>query len=409
MEKEIVRLIDRLLRLLGIDSSDSVAMTLVAFVVGVVVAVGVWWILRALLMRTARQLSAHRRYDAQSSKVLSVNAKRMAEVAAVVVFYLFMPVLFDDSSKLQLLFKRAIDIVSVVLFVRLVNSLLRLSYTVLDRRGRFRNRPLKGLFQIVQITVWLIAAIVVVSIVIDRSAAKLLTGLGASAALLGFVFKNSILGFVSSVILSEDGMLEEGDWIVMSQYGIDGTVIDITINTVKVRNFDNTVTTVPPYLLTSEPFVNWHNVYVVGGRRIMRSVDIDINTVRFCNRAMLRRMASIELMSDYIASLVADHDQSAPHTEPKVTNMELYRYYLLQYIRTLPALNADMTFMVRELEPTDTGIPVQVYLFSSVTDWVGFERVQSDLFDHIMAITPQFGLNIFQRPSGRIDEIVKEV
>ena len=237
----------------------------------------------------------------------------------------------------------------------------------------------------------------------------LLTGLGASAAILMLVFKDSIMGFVSGIQLSANNMLKVGDWISMPKYGADGTVIEVTLNTVKVRNWDNTIITIPPYALVSDSFQNWQGMRDSGGRRVKRSINIDMRTVRFCTPEMLAKYRKIRLLKEYIdkTEKVVEHynkehdiDNSILVNGRRQTNLGVFRAYLTNYLKSLPDVNKELTCMVRQLQPTEQGIPLELYFFSSVKDWVPYEGIQADVFDHVLAIIPEFGLSVFQNPTG---------
>ena len=270
-------------------------------------------------------------------------------------------------------------------------------------------RPLKGLFPTVQVILYFVGGIIVVSILIDRSPGVLLTGLGASAAVLMLVFKDSIMGFVSGVQLSANNMLKVGDWITMPKYGADGDVIEVSLNTVKVRNFDKTITTIPPYLLVSDSFQNWRGMQESGGRRIKRSINIDMNSVRFCTPEMLAKYRKIQLLANYVEQteqVIKEYneehhiDNSILVNGRRQTNLGVFRAYLNCYLKSHPGVNHNMTCMVRQLQPTDHGIPLELYFFSATTSWIPYEDLQSDVFDHLLAIISEFDLHVFQSPSG---------
>lgn len=245
---------------------------------------------------------------------------------------------------------------------------------------------------------------------IGRDPLSLLAGLGASAAILMLVFKDSIMGFVSGVQLSANDMLKVGDWIAMPKYGADGTVIEVTLNTVKVRNWDNTITTIPPYLLVSDSFQNWRGMRESGGRRVKRSINIDMTSVRFCTPEMLAKYRKIQLLKDYVEqteeviekyNVENGIDNSILVNGRRQTNLGVFRAYLTAYLKSLPDVNQELTCMVRQLQPTDRGIPIELYFFCALKDWVPYEGVQADVFDHVLAIIPEFDLQVFQSPSGR--------
>ena len=246
--------------------------------------------------------------------------------------------------------------------------------------------------------IWLVGVIVIIGELTDQNPLNLLASLGAMSAVLMLVFKDTIMGFVSGIQLSANNMLKVGDWIKMPKYGVDGTVTEVTLNTVKVRNWDNTVATLPPYLLVSDSFENWNAMRESGGRRIKRSINIDIRSVRFCTPEMLAKYRKMPLLKDFFEN---------PHPEP-LTNLGVLRAYLVAYLRSLPVVNTDLHCMVRQLQPTEHGIPLELYLFSRIKEWVPYEGVQSDVFDYVLAIVPEFDLRIFQVPSGEDVRLIGE-
>lgn len=335
----------------------------------------------------------------------------LSRMVAPIIIYIFVPIAFADTSSTTLEFLQRICLVYIIIsFLSFVNSLLVAVYMVYSVREHFRDRPLKGMLQTIQVVLWFVGAIIVVSILIDKSPLSLLAGLGASAAILMLVFKDSIMGFVSGVQLSANDMLKVGDWIAMPKYGADGTVIEVTLNTVKVRNWDNTITTIPPYLLVSDSFQNWRGMLESGGRRVKRSINIDMNSVKFCNVEMLNKYRKINLLKNYIEDTEQiikeynernDIDNSVLVNGRRQTNLGVFRGYLTAYLKHLPEVNQELTCMVRQLQPTDHGIPIELYFFCSNKSWIPYEEVQADVFDHVLAIIPEFDLQVFQSPSGR--------
>ena len=380
-----------LLGWLGLNSSDGGFKSLAAALVVIVCCLLVWWIVRFVLLRTIRlkeKISApyaHLIFDAD-------NLKKIALTVAVIMFYILLPLAFDPTSDLGRLVKKCLDIILVWMFTSVINAAVRTIFEIVYKKRKSTGQPLKGFMQVIQIILWLFAAIIIISILIGKSPVKLLTGLGASFAVLSFVFKDAILNLVSGILLSGDKMIKVGDWIEMPSAGIDGVVIDMTLNTVKVRGWDNTISNVSPYTLTSGTFKNWQGMVASGGRRIARYVEVDINTVKFCSTELLERIGKVELMSSVVATL--------PEPRIQTSNLELFRIYIDRYIDAQPWLNRDMTHMVRHLQSSDTGVPLQVYAFTNTTVWVEYERIQAALFEHIMSIAPLFDIKIFQRPSG---------
>lgn len=335
----------------------------------------------------------------------------ISRMVAPVLIYIAIPMAFPehtDSAFLDLLHRLCLIYILAV-FLRFISVFLAAVYHVYSEKEQYKDKPMKGLLQTAQVTIFFVGAIIIVSILINRNPMVLLTGLGASAAILLLVFKDSIMGFVSGIQLSANNMLKVGDWIAMPKYGADGTVIEVTLNTVKVRNWDNTIITIPPYLLVSDSFQNWQGMRESGGRRVKRSINIDMSSVRFCTPEMLAKYRKIQLLKDYIdetEKVVKEYnkerhiDNSILVNGRRQTNLGVFRAYLTNYLRSLPTVNQELTCMVRQLQPTETGIPMELYFFSASKDWIPYEGVQSDVFDHVLAIIPEFGLSVFQNPSG---------
>ena len=332
----------------------------------------------------------------------------LSHLVAPIILYILLPLAISNAGLLTFIL-RICMIYIIAVFLKFISALLSALYHVYSEREQFRDRPLKGLLQTVQVILFFIGGIIIVSILIDKSPMVLLTGLGASAAVLMLVFKDSIMGFVSGIQLSANNMLKVGDWIEMPKYGADGTVIEVTLNTVKVRNWDNTITTIPPYALVSDSFQNWRVMQESGGRRIKRSIRIDMNSVKFCTPEMLAKYRKIRLLKDYIEEtekVVEEYnkehgiDNSVLVNGRRQTNLGVFRAYLTNYLRSLPAVNQDLTCMVRQLQPTEQGIPLELYFFSSIKAWIPYEGVQADVFDHVLAIIPEFDLHVFQNPTG---------
>ncbi len=293
--------------------------------------------------------------------------------------------------------------------MRFINAALNLLLEIYNRKEAFKNKPLKGFVQIIQVLVFFVGFIIIISILIGKSPATLFAGLGASAAILMLVFKDTILGFVAGIQLSANDMLRPGDWITMTKYGADGTVIEVTLNSIKVRNFDNTITMIPPYALVSDSFQNWRGMQESGGRRVKRSINIDMNSVRFCTPEMLAKFRKISLLTEYIDTKQKEleryneeHniDDSIKVNGRRQTNLGVFRAYLVNYLKSNPDVNKDLTCMVRQLQPTEKGIPMELYFFAATTVWIPYEGIQSDVFDHILAVLPEFGLQVFQEVSG---------
>jgi miniconductance mechanosensitive channel len=280
----------------------------------------------------------------------------------------------------------------------------------LSRSPKFKDKPIASFTQLAKIIIWSVGGIILFGILFGKNPLTLFTALGAVSAVLILVFKDTILGFMASIQLTVNDMVRIGDWVSVPQYGADGDVIEINLTTVKVANWDKTISTVPTYSFVSDSFKNWRGMQESGGRRIKRAVYIKISTVRFCNQEMLDRYCNVRLVQDYIKqrqkeieayNLEKNIDTKASMVNGRrMTNIGIFRAYVLNYLQQNPNINHDMTCMVRQLEATEKGVPLEIYCFSKIKAWVDYERIQSDLFDHILAAVHQFDLEIFENPAG---------
>ena len=320
------------------------------------------------------------------------NEKMMTSFCRMIppiMFYLLLPFVFNNVPQVLDILLKGCLIYLVITTLMLVNSFLNSLYEISNEHETLRNRPLKGIYQMINLVAIGIGIILIISILIDQNAATILAGLGASAAVLMLIFKDSILGLVAGVQLSANDMLRPGDWITMPKYGADGDVLEVSLTTVKVRNFDKTITTIPPYALVSDSFQNWRGMRETGGRRIKRSIFIDMTTVHFCSEKEKIMFASRGWI---------DEAQAKPETQ--VVNLYVFRNYLQNYLREHPRTHKELMIMVRQMQPTSEGLPLEIYCFSNTTVWLEYEQIQGEIFDHILAVIPEFGLRIFQRPSG---------
>ena len=320
------------------------------------------------------------------------NEKMMTSFCRMIppiMFYLLLPFVFNNVPQVLDILLKGCLIYLVITTLMLVNSFLNSLYEISNEHETLRNRPLKGIYQMINLVAIGIGIILIIGILIDQNAATILAGLGASAAVLMLIFKDSILGLVAGVQLSANDMLRPGDWITMPKYGADGDVLEVSLTTVKVRNFDKTITTIPPYALVSDSFQNWRGMRETGGRRIKRSIFIDMTTVHFCSEKEKIMFASRGWI---------DEAQAKPETQ--VVNLYVFRNYLQNYLREHPRTHKELMIMVRQMQPTSEGLPLEIYCFSNTTVWLEYEQIQGEIFDHILAVIPEFGLRIFQRPSG---------
>jgi miniconductance mechanosensitive channel len=290
-----------------------------------------------------------------------------------------------------------------------IDAVINAFHEIYHRLPISKGRNIKGFVQVVKIIFYFAGIILIISIFSGAAPKVLLGGLGAMAAVLILVFKDTILGFVASIQLSANKMVNVGDWISMPKYDADGDVIDISLTTVKVQNWDKTIATVPTYALVSQSFNNWKGMEDSGGRRIKRSINIDMSSVGFLDEAQIEKFRKFHLLNQYITKMnkeISDYNKSLKLDDSivtngrRLTNLGTFRVYLENYLHSHPKINQDMTFLVRHLQPTEKGIPMEIYVFSKDQAWANYEAIQADIFDHILAIMPEFGLRVFQNPTG---------
>ncbi len=316
-------------------------------------------------------------------------------------------------------------IYEVFVYSRVLDGILTTLNDIYDTYEISKSKPIKGFIQVLKTIIYIVCFLLIIAILTDKQLSNILIGLGTLSAVLMLVFKDPILGFVGGLQLTINDMLRIGDWIVMDKSKADGEVLEIGLTTVKVQNWDMTITTIPTYTLISDSFTNWRGMQNSGGRRIARSFVIDIDTVKFCTPEMLEKYKKYQLVTNYIIekekeveeyNKTNNIDNSNLVNGRRQTNIGIFRAYLTEYLANCPYINKDMTFMIRQLAPTEFGIPMQVYAFSSNKEWIKYENIQSDIFDHIFAVVPMFDLKIYQKPSsntleninnsGNIEEIL---
>ncbi|GGO04962.1 mechanosensitive ion channel family protein [Saccharibacillus kuerlensis] len=330
---------------------------------------------------------------------------KLSHLVPAIIIYLFAPVFPVYQSLIEKLSAAYMILATIVV----LNALMDAFEAIYRSFEISKIRPIKGYIQVMKIVLFIIGGIVLISSLIGQNPLIILSGLGALSAVLMLIFKDSILGLVAGIQLSSNDMVRVGDWIEMPNYNADGDVIDITLNTVKVMNFDKTITMIPSYALISDSFRNWRSMQLSGGRRIKRSIRIDTSSIGFCTDEMIEEFKKIHYLSDYLTNRLTEIEEyNLKHNinrESRVngrqlTNVGVFREYIRQYLTHHPGIHQDMTLIVRQLAPEETGLPLEIYAFSSDTSWVAYESLQADIFDHIFAVAPTFGLRIFQNPTG---------
>ena len=317
-----------------------------------------------------------------------VVLKDITRLFPPIIITSLLPLAFSDGNLVLEFLLKVNTIYMIVVVSKLLCSFLNSLYNLSNNHDKLKSHPLKGIYQMLKIVVICVALIIIVSILINKNPEYILTALGASAAVLMLVFKDMIMGLVAGVQLSANDMLRPGDWISMPKYGADGDVIEVTLTTVKVQNWDKTITTIPPYALISDSFQNWRGMRDCGGRRVKRSVYIDMRSITFCTKEQHQDFAKRGWL------------EGVEREDKFVVNLHVFRNYLENYLRHHPRVSKRLTIMVRQLQPTAQGLPLELYFFSDGTEWVPYEHLQAEVFEHVFAMLPTFGLRVFQAPMG---------
>ena len=353
----------------------------------------------------SRRPSLHWLTDFLHNKVFH----RLAQMtpSLVVQFSLgLIPVLSDNSK--HVIGNIALGF-TILFMVLALGALLNALLDIYARTEHARTRSIKGYVQLAKMILYIFGAIIIVATLIDRSPLLLLSGLGAMSAVILLVYKDTLLSFVASVQLTSNDMLRVGDWIEMPQVGADGDVVDITLHTVKIQNFDKTIVSIPTWRLMSESFKNWRGMQQSGGRRIKRALNIDASGVRFLDEQEQLRLTQVHLLSGYVSSKQAElkawntaqgEVAELSANQRRMTNLGTFRAYALAYLNAHPDIQPNMTCMVRQMEATAEGVPLEIYCFTRTTAWAEYERIQGDIFDYLLAVLPEFGLSVYQKPSG---------
>lgn len=335
--------------------------------------------------------------------------KRLAHLIPALIIYSGVALTMADHPEAVKVIQTFAYLYMVIAGILAFDAVINGFHAIYNTLPVSKDRSIKGLIQVIKIFTYVLGTGIVLSILLKKDLTTFFAGMGAMAAVIMLIFKDSILGFVAGIQLSTNDMVRLGDWIEMPSRHADGEVIDITLNTVKVRNWDKTISTIPPYALISESFTNWRGMEESGGRRIKRSVNIDMNSIHFLSREEIEKLKKIQIIRSYIEEKEIELEQynkkqgvdaSIPVNGRRLTNIGTFRIYLQEYLKINPEIHNDMTFLVRHLQPTDKGLPIEIYVFSKDQRWAFYESIQADIFDHVMAAIPHFGLRVYQNPTG---------
>lgn len=334
---------------------------------------------------------------------------KLAHIAPALVVFYTIDFAIDPAGIVDLI-KKITIIYMIIISVLTVTSFTSSLHEIYKTFPISNEKPIKGYVQLVNIFLYIIAFVLILSFLYkDFSPGKLLGGLGAMAAVILLIFRDTILGLVASIQVSANNMVKPGDWITMPSRNTDGTVLEISLNTVKVQNWDKTISNFPTYALATESFTNWRGMEESGGRRIKRSINIDMKSVKFLTPELKEKLRKVQNIKEYIETREKEIEEfnsknkidiSIPINGRRMTNLGVFRRYLEAYLKKHPKVNSEMTFLIRHLQPTETGIPIEIYVFSKIQEWAEYESIQSDIFDHVLAAIPIFELRVFQNPTG---------
>lgn len=366
------------------------------------------WITKKIVLKLLTLLIAKNRVAWDDKLVEHKVFQKLSHVVPGVIIY-YASGIYAEFPLVEALAEKASFIYILLAVLFSLNAFLNAVNAIYNTYEISKSRPIKGILQVVKIVFFFIGAIVIIATLINQNPFILLGGLGALSAVLLLVFQNSILGLVAGIQLTANDMVRVGDWIEMPKHNADGEVVEITLTTVKVQNWDKTITMIPAAAFINESFKNWRGMQESGGRRIKRSVYIDVTSIRFCDGEMIERFKKIQHLRDYIENKLKELDEynRAHNIDPssvvngrRLTNIGTYRIYIENYLKNHPRIHKGLTVMVRQLAPGEFGLPLEIYAFTNDVRWVHYEAIQSDIFDHVLAVAPEFGLRVFQNPSG---------
>jgi miniconductance mechanosensitive channel len=393
------------------DPAASILTALVACVALLMLAFLADLFARRVLLKIVTRLITNSKNDWDDLFLEHRVFNRLAHLAPAIVVFLLIESALPDTPALASIVQRLALIYMLFVALLVTDSFLNSLHALYKRFELSRSVPINGFVQVAKIAVNCLGLLVIVSVAVDKNPGFFLGGIGAMTAVLMLIFRDPILGFVAGIQLTANKMVKVGDWISMPKYGADGDVLDVGLTTVKVQNWDKTITAIPTYALISDSFKNWQGMTDSGGRRIKRAISIDMRSVKFCDEELLEKLGGIRLLADYLSAKKSEltetnraegleEETTSNVNARRLTNLGTFRAYLEQYLKHHPKIHQEMTFLVRQLPPSQHGIGMEVYVFSNDQDWANYEAIQCDIFDHILAVLPEFELRVFQTPTG---------
>jgi miniconductance mechanosensitive channel len=402
----------------GIDPAYSQLFKMIILLIAMTLtALVFWWMAQALINKFLERLISATSTEWDDVLHEKGAFRKLAHIVPALVIGVSAPVVFTDYPAWIPLIEKITAVYIALVVIRLIVAVIDSTTIMLSRSEKYRDKPIASFTQLAKILVWSIGLVILASIVLGRNPIYMFSALGAVSAVLILVFKDTLLGFTASIQITMNDMVRIGDWVSVPKYGADGDVMEINLTTVKVRNWDKTISTVPTYSFIADSFKNWRGMEESGGRRIKRSINVKISTVKFCSPELLEGLHKVRLLKDHFSLKEKDLQeynarveigaQESPVNGRRLTNIGVFRAYILAYLKAHPDVKQDMTLLVRQLDPTENGIPIEIYCFSKKQAWADYEGIQADIFDHIMAAIRYFDLEIFESPAGSDLERIK--
>ncbi len=389
--------------------SESLTVTLIHLLLIVTICFVVYWITKTIILNRVHRFAAKTETKWDDLLIKEHFFKRLSGILPIAIIIYTVSSILENYKAIIPYLNSILETLLAIAFMRLIISFINALQNYLGTKEKYKDKPLQSYTQLTKIVIYIFFGIIIFSVLTGKTPMFFLTAMGAMSAILLLIFKDTILGFIGSIQLAANDMVRIGDWISMSKYGADGTVIEINLATIKVRNFDLTITTIPTYSMISDSFKNWRGMEESAGRRIKRALNLKVSSVKFCSPQLITDLKEITLIKSYIVEkqeeirLYNEKNNLKNDLKPNgrsLTNVGIFRIYVEEYLKQNANINTDLTCMVRQLAPNEKGLPIEIYAFSKNKQWVIYESIIADIFDHLLAIVPSFELEIFQNPTG---------
>ena len=405
MIPEYIDILKRLNHRIGLSESISTVIAETTATLSLLlVSIGLFFLIKFILKKTVYKIIMRSTTQYDDLLIKNKVIGRICLLIPALITAAWLPEVLPSFPETCAFLMKMVRVFEIIIFVMILSSIVTTLEDIYNTHEMSKLKPITGLVQVAKIVLYTVAGLVIIAFLLDTKLSTIIIGLGTMSAVLMLIFQDTIKGFVGSIQLSANDMLRIGDWIAMGP--ADGNVLEINLTTVKVQNWDNTITTIPTYSLVSNPFTNWRGMSESGGRRIARTINIDVNTIRYCTPEMIEKFKHYSLIKDYLTQKEEDilEYNKANHIDTseimngrQQTNLGVFRAYIKAYINNNPKLNHNLTMMVRQMQPTEFGVPLQIYAFSSDKRWVSYEEIQSDIFDHVIAAAAMFDLKVYQK------------